>query len=71
MSEDEKLILIDNRDFQLYKEKINKEISDSIHEYVRINSDSSCLDGWYTAEELRRIADKMDELKEKEKDMTN
>jgi mevalonate pyrophosphate decarboxylase len=31
--------------------------------YYHIEDDESCLDGYFTAEELRRIADVMDELK--------
>jgi hypothetical protein len=36
---------------------------DDIDEYFSIEEEKSCLDGYFTAAELRRIADKMDELK--------
>jgi len=35
----------------------------AIREYFILGSDSSCMDGDFTAEELRRIADAMDELR--------
>jgi hypothetical protein len=36
---------------------------DDIDGYFDVNDQKSCLDGYFTAAELRRIADKMDELK--------
>lgn len=47
---------------ELTREKLNQELNESIDEYINLYSDESCLDGWFTAEELRLIADKMDEL---------
>lgn len=48
--------------------KIRKEKTKTIQTkdcaYVDLYYDDSCLGGWFTADELRKIADDMDELKE-------
>lgn len=31
--------------------------------YVNVEADRSCVDGWFTAEDLRKIANDMDRLK--------
>jgi hypothetical protein len=31
--------------------------------YINLDANESCVDGWYSAADLRKIADKMDELK--------
>ena len=42
-------------------QKVNSEMIDDIDEYVDLWPDRSCLDGWFSAEQLRRIADAIDE----------
>lgn len=49
------------------RRQVDNELIDAIDEYVDLYSDRSCLDGWFTADELRRIADAMDELKKRYK----
>jgi hypothetical protein len=44
------------------RHKIDKEMIDDIEEYIELHHHHSLLDGWFTASELRRIADAMDRL---------
>ncbi len=44
------------------KEEIQKELQKHVDEYFKLYKDSSCLDGWFTADQLRLIAKAMDEL---------
>lgn len=41
---------------------VGNELLGDIHEYVDLFEDSSCLDGWFTAKQLRCIADAMYEV---------
>jgi len=43
------------------------DLKDIIDEYFELGSYKSCLDGWFTSEELRLITDEMDRLAKKEK----
>lgn len=45
------------------RHRLTKEMVDLTEEYVNMYSDESNLDGYFSAQELRTIADKMDELK--------
>ena len=45
--------------------QVGRELLGDIHEYFYLDDDKSSLDGWFTAGELRRIADAMNEVKTK------
>ena len=56
------------RDSEEYKfaQKLSLEIiAHTTDEYFALGSEESCLDGRFSSESLRVIADKMDELKAK------
>ncbi len=55
--------MIKKSEFEIYRLKLEDEISALTGEYVKLYVDSTCLDGDFSADELRVIADKMDELK--------
>ena len=46
------------------RKELEKETFDIVQEYIELYEDKSILDGKYTAEHLRLIADNMDKLKE-------
>lgn len=46
-----------------HRHKLTKEMIELTEEYVNLYSDESNLDGYFSATELRTIANKMDELK--------
>jgi len=46
------------------RKELEKETFDIVQEYIELYEDKSILDGEYTAEHLRLIADNMDKLKE-------
>lgn len=41
---------------------VSNELLENIDEYVDLYDNKSCVDGWFKAAELRRIADAMDEV---------
>ena len=45
------------------RHRLTKEMVDLTDEYVNLYGEESNLDGYFSADELRTIADKMDELK--------
>ena len=53
-----------------FKHRLTKEVVDLTDEYVTLHAEESNLDGCFSAEELRTIADKMDELKAMESKLT-
>ncbi len=54
-----------------YRKRLSKELSASMDQYISLHNDATTLDGYFTAEQLRLIADKMDELKKQEKEISN
>lgn len=48
------------------RDRLQRQLIDSTQEYIELGSDETILDGSYTADELRRIAEAMDLIKEKE-----
>ena len=52
------------------RHRLTKEMVDLTDEYVTLHAEESNLDGRFSAEELRTIADKMDELKAMESKLT-
>jgi hypothetical protein len=49
-------------DIEVFERNLDKELSDLTGAYVRVFDDEVCLDGHFTAQNLRIIADKLDEL---------
>lgn len=45
------------------RHRLTNDMIELTEEYVNLYSDESNLDGYFSAQELRTIADKMDELK--------
>jgi hypothetical protein len=59
---------VDKKEQTEQRLKLIREIVNLTNGYVDLYSDKSCVDGFFSAEELRTIADKMDELKALEKE---
>jgi hypothetical protein len=57
---------MEDNDIEKKKGRIKKSTSSQVSDYSDIYAEYSCLDGWFTSDELRIIANAMDELKKLE-----